>query len=65
MSDFGSEAFVVHQKEVKLPHVANEEFLVAIGEKMTCLKRKLIIAQSNQGNSADLLVTSVPDLYRY
>lgn len=35
--NFGSEAFVVHEEEVNFPHVANQELLEAVREKMTGL----------------------------
>ena len=37
VGDFSSVAFVVHQKKLKFPHVADQEFLQTVREEMSCL----------------------------
>jgi len=55
VGDFGSETFVVHQQELNLSHVANEEFLETAREEMACL---FVAAVADLGHSRLALETA-------
>lgn len=65
MGDFRSKAFVVHQKQIDLPDVADQELLQAIGKKMASLPNdthnqpEFVVFLST---NAYLLVASVTNL---
>ena len=43
------EALVVHQQEIQLPDVANQELLETVGEKMTSLRRERTVRAEIEG----------------
>ena len=42
VGNLGGEALVVHQQEVQLPYVADQELLQTIGEKVASLEKRVM-----------------------
>ena len=62
VGDLCREAFVVHEENVDFSDIVHEELLKTVGKKVTSLMRTFGMANAVRYN-ANLLVTSVPNLY--
>lgn len=64
MGDLGRKAFVVEEKKVEFPDVADQELLQTVGEEMASLSQMwLTIIGCLSSNSTYLLVATVANLH--
>lgn len=64
VSDFRRKTLVVHQQEVQLPDVADQELLEAAGEEVSGLANEKTVSEPLRNRLVEtcLLVASVPNL---